>query len=237
MNLSSGYHAFSILATDAQGNVQPSSPVLVTVRKLPTTNQTFTITPTAGANGAISPNTAQSVSSGGSQTFTATANTGYTVNSWSVDGSVAQSGGTTFTLYDITANHSVTVTFTLLALSAVSLSASPASPRVTGTAITLTAIPTANGGQVTYLFRAGYTDAAGWHWTNLNSAYTTTATCTWTPSTAGPFTLVVWARLAGHTANYDQYATLPYQVNYAPLTAVALSATPAAPRPSARRSR
>ena len=35
MNLQPGYHAFSVLGTDAQGNVRPSNPVLVVVRKLP----------------------------------------------------------------------------------------------------------------------------------------------------------------------------------------------------------
>ena len=59
----------------------------------------------------INPNSAQTVNYGSSLTFTATANTGYTVNSWSVDGTVQQTGGTTFTLSNITANHSVAVTF------------------------------------------------------------------------------------------------------------------------------
>ncbi len=35
LNLTPGYHAFSILSTDAQGNVRPSNPVLVVVRKMP----------------------------------------------------------------------------------------------------------------------------------------------------------------------------------------------------------
>ena len=90
----------------------------------------------------------------------------------------------------------------------------PASPQPVNTAIKLTATPTGGGGQVQYLFRVGYSDAAGWHWTNINGTYTTTASCTWTPATAGTFTLVVWARLVGHTANYDQYATQGYQVPF-----------------------
>ena len=78
------------------------------------TLQTFTITPQSGANGDISPSSAQTVNYGGSLTFTATPNTGYVVNTWTVDGTVVQTGGTTFTLSNITANHSVQVTFTLL---------------------------------------------------------------------------------------------------------------------------
>ena len=116
-------------------------------------------------------------------------------------------------------------------LTAVALSVSPATPQPEKTAIKLSATPTGGGGQVQYLFRVGYSDTAGWHWTNLNSSYTTTATCTWTPATAGTFTLVVWARLIGHTANYDQYASQVYQVTLPPLTAVALSASPTSPRP------
>ena len=89
---------------------------------------------------------------------------------------------------------------------------SPASPQKVNTPITLTATPTGGGGQVQYLFRAGYTDAAGWHWTNINSTYTTTATCTWAPTAAEAYSLVVWARIIGHTANYDQYLMISYQI-------------------------
>ena len=121
---------------------------------------------------------------------------------------------------------------TIPPLTAVALSAAPASPQPINSAITLSATPTGGGGQVQYLFRVGYTDTAGWHWTNLNAGYTTTAACTWTPATAGAYSLVVWARIAGHTANYDQYAVIPYQVIIPPLTAVTLSATPASPQAS-----
>ena len=75
---------------------------------------TYTVTPSAGANGTISPSTAQTVNYGSSLTFTATPSTGYTVNTWSLDGTVVQTGGTTYTLTNITANHTVNVTFTLL---------------------------------------------------------------------------------------------------------------------------
>ena len=73
--------------------------------------QTFTITPSTGNNGSISPNTVQTVNSGGSVSFTVTPNDGYVVNSWSIDGTVTQTGGTTYVMSNITANHTVTVTF------------------------------------------------------------------------------------------------------------------------------
>ena len=193
---------------------------------------TYTVTPSAGVNGTISPSTAQTVNYGSSLTFTATPSTGYTEAEWSLDGTVVQTGGLTYTLSNIVANHTVTVTFTVAILSAVSLTTTPTSPQVTCTAIMLTATPTDNGGQVQYLFRVGYTDTAGWHWTSLNGGnYTTTATCTWTPVTTGAYTLVVWARLVGHTADFDAYASLPYQINLPPITAVALAVKPASPQP------
>ncbi|MFO0584244.1 MAG: OmpA family protein [Anaeromyxobacter sp.] len=72
----------------------------------------FTITPSAGANGSISPSTAQTVSSGGSLGFTITPNTGYHVADVLVDGSsVGAVTGYTFT--NVTANHTIAVTFAI----------------------------------------------------------------------------------------------------------------------------
>ena len=68
--------------------------------------------PKAGAGGAISPDTLVTVAAGGGLTFTAAANTGYSVESWYLDGVFAQSGGTSYTLGNITANHTVQVNFT-----------------------------------------------------------------------------------------------------------------------------
>ena len=74
----------------------------------------FTITPTAGANGTISPKTPQLVNYGGSTAFTAVANAGYTVNIWSLDGSTVQVGGASYRLANIIAAHTVQVSFSLL---------------------------------------------------------------------------------------------------------------------------
>ena len=59
---------------------------------------TYTVTPSAGTNCTISPNTAQTADYGTNVTFTATPSTGYTVGVWSVDGSAVQTGGTSYTL-------------------------------------------------------------------------------------------------------------------------------------------
>jgi hypothetical protein len=76
-----------------------------------TGTQTYTITASADANGTISPSGTFDVNSGSSQLFTATPNTGYDVNQWKVDGNVVDSNSTTYTLSNITANHTVNVTF------------------------------------------------------------------------------------------------------------------------------
>ncbi len=78
--------------------------------------QTFSVTGTAGANGSITATTAV-VNYNGSQLFTAAANTGYTVDKWTVDGVDAQAGGTTYTLSSIIATHTVAVSFRILTYS------------------------------------------------------------------------------------------------------------------------
>jgi hypothetical protein len=99
-----------------QGNdlqcYQPSSTNILRIRLIeqPPVQQ-FTVTPSAGANGSISPTTAQVVNAGSSLTFTAKPNTGFGVNQWLLDGNVVQTGGTTFQLNNIQANHAIQVTF------------------------------------------------------------------------------------------------------------------------------
>ena len=77
---------------------------------------TYTLTPGSGPNGSIAPSVPQTVNAGGSQGFVATPNASYAVSQWLVDGAVAQSGGATFTLSNVTANHTVNVTFAQAAL-------------------------------------------------------------------------------------------------------------------------
>ncbi|WP_085053197.1 InlB B-repeat-containing protein, partial [Candidatus Magnetominusculus xianensis] len=70
---------------------------------------TYTVTPSAGANGSISPSTPQTVVSGGTKQFTITPNTGYTA---SVGGTCSGSlVGNTYTTMSITNNCTVVVTF------------------------------------------------------------------------------------------------------------------------------
>jgi hypothetical protein len=92
--------------TNPYGSVSTKTAFTVT-----STTTTYTVTPTAGANGAISPSVAKKVTKGGSITFTASPNSGYAVYHWLLNGAVAQSGGTTYTLSNVSANDSVEVTF------------------------------------------------------------------------------------------------------------------------------
>ncbi len=71
----------------------------------------YLVTPSAGANGSISPNTAQPVNSGGSAPFTATPANGYLVDQWLENNVVIQTGGNTHTVGNVVANVALQVTF------------------------------------------------------------------------------------------------------------------------------
>jgi len=75
---------------------------------------TYTITTSAGANGAVSPTGAVAVNYNSGQTFTATPTALYEVDEWTLDSVSAQTGGDTFTLDPVTADHTLVVTFSLI---------------------------------------------------------------------------------------------------------------------------
>jgi len=109
----------------------------------------YTITSTADPNGTVSPEGATVVTEGSDLELTATPNTGYQVDTWSLDGVEAQTGGTSFTLTDIQANHTVDVTFRLLEFEITSAAGPNGAVSPDGTTIVtcgsdleLTAIPT-----------------------------------------------------------------------------------------------
>jgi len=77
--------------------------------------KTFTITASAGTGGAISPSGSVSLNYGANQAFIISPNTGYSVTSVLVDGAavtIPATGGT-YTFSNVTANHSISATFTL----------------------------------------------------------------------------------------------------------------------------
>ena len=74
---------------------------------------TYTIIPSAGAGGTITPGTTQTVNYDGSATFTIAANTGYRIVDVLVDG-VSQGAITSYTFSNVMANHTIAATFTPL---------------------------------------------------------------------------------------------------------------------------
>lgn len=86
--------------------------------------QNFVVTPSAGANGSVSPSSAQSVARGTSVTFSATAASGHTVDTWYLDGSAAQTGTGSYTVTNVTTNRNVQVTFKRLPVPAYTVTAS-----------------------------------------------------------------------------------------------------------------
>jgi len=73
---------------------------------------TYTITASAGTGGSISPAGTKTISSGGSQTYTITPATGYSVVRVTVDGLLAGTTIRTYNFKNVTANHTITATFT-----------------------------------------------------------------------------------------------------------------------------
>ncbi|MGA8829158.1 MAG: hypothetical protein WB541_17185, partial [Syntrophobacteraceae bacterium] len=73
---------------------------------------TYTITPTAGTNGTISPSAAVTVNYGASQAFTIAPATNYQVSAVLVDGT-SVGAVTTYTFSNVTANHTISATFAI----------------------------------------------------------------------------------------------------------------------------
>ena len=74
---------------------------------------TYTITASAGANGAITPSGGVSVAQGASQAFTITPNTGYAVSGVTVDGA-SVGAVASYTFNNVVANHSISAAFSAI---------------------------------------------------------------------------------------------------------------------------
>lgn len=101
----------------------------------------YTVTASADANGTISPPGATVVNYGDSKTFTATPFQGYEIDKWTLDGNDIQAGGLTYTLSNITAPHTIAVSFKLLTYTVT------ASAGANGTVAPLSAVVNYNGSQ------------------------------------------------------------------------------------------
>jgi putative cell wall-binding protein/Tol biopolymer transport system component len=73
---------------------------------------TYTITPTSGAHGTVSPASVQTVPSGASATFTITADAGYHIETVLVDG-VSVGAVSSYTFTDVRADHTIAATFAI----------------------------------------------------------------------------------------------------------------------------
>lgn len=135
------------LTTDQRGQHRPAGPRCDSGAY--EAQYTYVITPTAGANGVITPSTPQTVSYGMSQTFTITANTGYHILDVSVDGT-SVGAVSSYTFNNVTATHTIMATFTntytltvnKVGSGTVSLNPDQAN-YLPGTVVTLTAVPSA----------------------------------------------------------------------------------------------
>ena len=89
-------------------NVQAAHTINATFKVAPTTS--FNITASAGANGTITPSGTVSVAQGSSQTFNIAGNSGYAVDTVTVDGT-SQGAITSYTFTNVQAVHSISATF------------------------------------------------------------------------------------------------------------------------------
>ncbi|MBF0593342.1 MAG: hypothetical protein HQL22_00075 [Candidatus Omnitrophica bacterium] len=76
--------------------------------------QTYSVVASAGNGGSISPVGITTLNYGGTQTYTMTANTGYSLDTVSIDGNLLSSPVSSYTFSNITSNHSINATFTQL---------------------------------------------------------------------------------------------------------------------------
>jgi uncharacterized repeat protein (TIGR02543 family) len=107
-----GYN-FTSWSGDLTGTANPSS-ITMSANKSVTANftlKTFTVTPSAGANGSISPAATQTVNYGASITFTFTPAANYAVNTVTLDGAAVTPTNNAYTITNVTANHTIAVTF------------------------------------------------------------------------------------------------------------------------------
>ena len=143
---------------------------------------TYTITPTAGAGGSITPGTPQTVSYGGSLTFTIAPNVGYHIADVGVDG-VSQGALESHTFSNVTADHTITAAFALncQAVQSPTFAFAPLRPLV-GETVWFTGTVAAGSGPLTYTWAWGDGMAGGLGATLSHAFPLTTTTRTYTVS-------------------------------------------------------
>jgi photosystem II stability/assembly factor-like uncharacterized protein len=106
-------YAFSGWSGDLSGAANPASITMNSDKAVTATFtavSTYTLTPSAGAGGAITPNSPQTVSRGGTKTFTIVPSEGYHITDVAIDG-VSQGAISSYTFSNVTSNHSIVARF------------------------------------------------------------------------------------------------------------------------------
>jgi hypothetical protein len=250
LTLSPGANTITVQATDNQGNVASQS-ITLTYTIAPVTSVTLTanlaspqnagtaVTFTASAAGGVGPRqykflaqqgsgAAQVVrdwSSTATHTWTPTTAASYTVSVW------ARSAGVTADAAQASAQLAYVInTAPVPPVTSATLTSSLASPQNTGTAVTFTANAAGGVGPRQYKFLVQPGSGAA----QMVRDWSTTATYTWTPSTAASYTVTVWARSAGVTTDAAQAsAQLAFVINTAPVppvTSATLTSNVASPQ-------
>jgi hypothetical protein len=190
---------------------------------------TFAITASAGANGAIDPSGSVSVSYGGTQSFTINPGTGYHALDVLVD-SVSVGAVTSYTFTNLTENHTIAVTFTInpITISTYTLTyAAGANGSISG-ASPQTVNYGASGSAVTAVSNTGYHFV---QWSDGNGNATRTDTnVTVNVNVSASFAININIHRYTLTANVSgsgSVAKSPDQPSYTHGTSVQLMATPA----------
>ena len=109
--LTGGTHILKIVTDSSSDITESSESDNEYTKTIIISPATYTVTPLAGAGGSISPATVQSITAGGSITFTATPDSEYEVSEWLRAGIADQSGGLIYKVADVQQNLSVEVRF------------------------------------------------------------------------------------------------------------------------------
>jgi hypothetical protein len=144
--------------------------------------QSYTISASTGTGGSISPTGGVSVTSGTTQSFTITPNSGYVIGTVTVDGLSVGTAGSSYTFSGVTANHTIAATFTPV-VSSYTLTVTK-SGTGTGTVATSPSGTTFNAGTVVTLTARADTSSTFTGWSGACSGTATACQATMNTNTS-----------------------------------------------------